>query len=139
MFKIVQTFEKNKIVLTIVPANWELNNVLWWPRYRADKLIKIADSAPDDTWFKMKCKLKRNHLFNLEVAEEELERMKCNDDTEQEEDGEIMEAVDEGSNNKNRRPRVCNTKTNFNDHLNDFNSLASSCVQVLIIYYLSMY
>jgi len=82
MFKIVQTIEKNKIVLTIVPSGWEANGILSWPRYKVDKLIKIADSQPDETWFQMKCRLKRNYLLNLEVAEEELDRMKYKDDTE---------------------------------------------------------
>nr|CAH7724162.1 unnamed protein product [Callosobruchus chinensis] len=35
----------------------------------------MADSTPEDSWFRMKCKLKRNNLMNLEAAEEEMERM----------------------------------------------------------------
>lgn len=122
MFKIVETVEKNKKNLTIVPSSWEENNVLWWPKYRADKLIQDVNSEPDPTWFKMKCRLKRSHLFNIDVAEEELERMVSKDDTEQEE----METTEIYS----KRPRVCRANTKSSGHLDDFNSMANSCMQV---------
>lgn len=84
MFKIVETVEKGSKKLTIVPSGWESNSELAWPKFRAVKLIKVADSLPEDSWFRMHCKLKRNHLFNYDVAEEELDRMLEKDDTEQE-------------------------------------------------------
>lgn len=87
MFNIVQTIEKGQKHLTIVPPRWENDGFLSWPRIGADKLVLDVNSVPneDNYWFRMPCKLKRNHLISYEIAEEELERMLENEDTEQDE------------------------------------------------------
>ncbi|KAF5302057.1 hypothetical protein FQR65_LT19132 [Abscondita terminalis] len=117
MFKIVETIEKGRRELTIVPSAWEVDGHLFWPKTKADKLIRHADSVPEYSWFRMKCKLKRNHLINYEVGEEELERMLDNDETGTEE-----ETV-------NVRKKTRKSKSEFpNRHEDDFNALATSCM-----------
>lgn len=128
MFKIVETIEKARKELTIIPSAWECNGQLFWPRLRADKLVQISDSIPEDNWFTMPCKVKRNYLINYEVAEE-LERMLNEDETEQEE---LMKVAVE----KKKRNRVVPPKRNICE--DDFNSLASAsqvryfCVSIIL-------
>lgn len=117
MFKIIQTLERGSQKLSIVPAQWELDGELAWPKSRADRLIKISDSKPDDTWFRMPCKLKRNHLINYQIAEEELDRMLEQDDTTDQEE----KTIPVGS---RKRSKVCRNKFVFNE---DFNVLAEVC------------
>ncbi|KAJ8964619.1 hypothetical protein NQ317_003846 [Molorchus minor] len=110
MFKIVQTIEKGLKQLTIVPSAWVQNNQLSWPKKGADKLIRNANSVPEENWFTMV----------YEIAEEELERMLENEDTEQEE---IMQTK--------KRPRVMLSKTKSNQ--NDFNSLADELADECLV------
>ncbi|KAF5283126.1 hypothetical protein FQR65_LT14055 [Abscondita terminalis] len=118
MFKIVQTIEKGKKQLTIVPTAWESNGILWWPKFGAERLAKIPDCVPEENWFSIKCELKRDHLLNYSTAESELERMLDYDDTESEFDGNVQRTM--------KRPRVhLPKKRNEND---DFNGLAKSCL-----------
>lgn len=117
MFKIVQTIERGLKQLTIVPSGWEYNNQLHWPKLGAEKLIRTANSLPEANWFTMACKLKRNHLFNYEIAEEELNRMLENDDTEQED---ILEVQTK------KRPSVKLPKSISSEH--NFNELANKCM-----------
>lgn len=85
MFKIVLTIEKGKKELTIIPTAWEKNGILSWPKAKVEKLIKNEKSEPEENWFHIPCKLKRNYLNSWDVAEEELSRMLHEEDTEQEE------------------------------------------------------
>lgn len=117
MFKIVQTIEKGKKEVTIVPSAWEDKGWLSWPKVRADKLVIVADSKPDNNWFMMKCKLKRNHLINYAVAEEEMERMLEKDETEQE------EVLEEEITNKK-----CRTGVPPRNQYDNFNHLAKECM-----------
>ena len=121
MFKIVETVEKGSKKLTIVPSGWESNGELSWPKFKADKLIKVADSLPEDSWFRMSCKLKRNHLLNYDIAEEELERMLEKDDTElsSQEDLDTYER-------SRKRPRVLLPKHTV-QYCENFNDLANAC------------
>ena len=67
--------------------------------------------------------LKRNHLINRDVPEEELERLLQRDETEQEYD------LKETTTRKRKRPKVIFLKLHTFDE-NDFNSLASSCLVI---------
>ncbi|XP_044756977.1 uncharacterized protein LOC123315375 [Coccinella septempunctata] len=91
MFKIVQTLERGKKELTIVPSAWEISGVLFWPKSRADKLIKI-NSMPESNWFEMPCILKRSNL-DLESADKELEKMLNQCDTEEDQNHEYSTSV----------------------------------------------
>lgn len=42
---IVQTVENGKPQLCIVPESWEMNGILFWPKNKADKLVK-SQSMP---------------------------------------------------------------------------------------------
>lgn len=119
MFKIVQTIEKGIKQLTIVPSAWVSDSQLSWPKTGADKLIQNANSSPEPNWFTMVCKLKRNHLITYKIAEEELERMLDNDDTEQEEMSELIQTK--------KRPRMV-SKNKPSQSQNDFNTLADECL-----------
>lgn len=126
MFKIVQTLEKGIKELTIVPSAWENNNVLFWPKRRADKLIKYPQSTPEEGWFSMKCTLKRCNLSCYSDAEEELENMlERDDETEQDEE--------QPKNIRKKRPRVLLPKKNI-DQENNFNYVAEDCLMVNIVY-----
>lgn len=81
MFKIVQTTERGKPQLCIVPAAWERNGTLYWPRKKAEKLVIDGSSIPGDDWFEMTCVVKRTKLKTLAAAETELEEMLECDDT----------------------------------------------------------
>lgn len=58
MWKIVETLEKGKLHLTVIPYQWEVNGKLFWPRAKSDTLINDSNSVPGEKWFEMSCKLK---------------------------------------------------------------------------------
>lgn len=72
MYKIVETIERGSKQLTVVPQAWEKHGVLFWPKMKTEKPIKIGTSIPEDSSFQMGCKLKRNRLETYETAEQEL-------------------------------------------------------------------
>ncbi|XP_049886767.1 uncharacterized protein LOC126381311 [Pectinophora gossypiella] len=83
-FKIVQTRENNRSVLTVVPSNWEKDGVLYWPRKLSDnKQIHNENSTPGTDWKPMSCRTKRV-MHSLEEANAEVERMAQISDTENE-------------------------------------------------------
>lgn len=84
-FKIVNTIEKGKSVLTTVPNEWEKDGHLYWPRInsmKADKLRRSEYSKPEEDWKITNCILKRQNLKSFDVAEFEVEKMCPNSDTE---------------------------------------------------------
>ncbi|XP_044744249.1 uncharacterized protein LOC123306345 [Coccinella septempunctata] len=70
----------------------------------------------------MPCKLKRNHLINYEIAEEELDRMSDQEETEQEES--FLEKVQ-----IRKRSRVPVSSRTDQDQNNNYNSLAKVCLE----------
>ncbi|KAL4714559.1 hypothetical protein ACJJTC_006605 [Scirpophaga incertulas] len=82
-YKIVQTIERGKTILVIVPYLWEENGNLWWPPKKTQcKLIKDEQSKPDQKeWRLMGCILKRNNIRTYQLAEAELSLMEENSDT----------------------------------------------------------
>lgn len=81
-FKIVQTFENGKSVLTVLPSAWEKAEILFWPRrLNETKLIHDDFSVPKKDWKIMRCKTKREYLSQQE-ADVEMERMGQLSDTE---------------------------------------------------------
>ena len=84
MFKIVQTLEKGRTELTIVPEQWEQCGILFWPKKFAYKFQRDPESTPESNWISLPFKLKRNFLKSYEDAEIELDRMIDGEDTEKE-------------------------------------------------------
>ncbi|XP_045473413.1 uncharacterized protein LOC123679900 [Harmonia axyridis] len=124
MFKIVETVENNRKVLTIVPTNWETNRTLSIPRRFASKLQRESDSVPEPNWITLPCKVKRSFLPSFEMAEEELDRMVDADETDR--DDRVMIPAPTPC----KRPRVSLPKkicSTINDTAN-FNYLANSCI-----------
>lgn len=119
MFKIVETTERGSQKLTIVPCQWEKNGELSWPKFKADKFIKLGDSQPEDNWFRMPCKLKRNHLLNYDIAEEEMDRMLERNDT-----------TDQEDNRPKRLLKRFKSKLNTNQCNDDFNAIANASCSV---------
>lgn len=128
MFKIVETIEKGKKQLTIVPANWENKGKLYWPKTRAEKFIEDSKSMPDDNWLELKCKVKRNYLLNKEIAEEELGRMLDTEETEQEDEDTIIPK--RSFQPLEIRKRAIPKQNIYFDHTTDFNELAEACDNV---------
>uniref|UniRef100_A0A6P7H0C8 Uncharacterized protein LOC114348760 n=1 Tax=Diabrotica virgifera virgifera TaxID=50390 RepID=A0A6P7H0C8_DIAVI len=74
-FKIVETIEAGRSVLTVVPHKWIKNKILFWPPKNVKNLIKDVNSTPDITWNKIICRIKRNYYKNRIAAETELLEM----------------------------------------------------------------
>lgn len=68
MFKIVQTRERNRTLLSIVPHLWEKDNKLYWPnageikRKDFEVLMKDGNSAPLSNWKLYPCRRKKENL-----------------------------------------------------------------------------
>lgn len=83
-FKIIQTKERGKFILSIIPDKWEQNTILHWPNRRVEELLEQESSCPDDSWLTMKCQVKRTGLISKQSAEAELANMLQESDTETE-------------------------------------------------------
>lgn len=79
-FKIVQTTENGLTKLTVVPSGWEKNGVLYWP---TSSKCDISDSSskPDSKWKQFPCQLKRTGFITYQQANEELDAMAAQSDT----------------------------------------------------------
>lgn len=122
-YKIVQTLEKGKSVLTSIPDTWENDGILMWPKKLSEKLRKNEKNYPQDDWLKSNCIVKRRNISTYEEAEQEVENMCKYSDTEQFDDTE------------NEDP--CPPKRKKRQHkiqpipfLEDFNSFAEECIPV---------
>jgi hypothetical protein len=81
-FKIVQTIEKGRSQLCIVPNLWEHKGLLRYPKKISDnKLARNENSKPQPDWRCMDCTVKRGSLSSYEQAEYELSIMLQNSDT----------------------------------------------------------
>lgn len=80
-FKIVQTIERGRPLLTAVPHEWENNGILFWPK-KHEKLRRIENSKPETNWNSINCILKRSNLPSLAQAEFEIDNMSNASDTE---------------------------------------------------------
>lgn len=117
-FKIVETMEKGKYVLTTVPKSWENQGHLRWPKLKSEKLRRDPYSTPEDNWRSMSCVVKRINIMSFEEAESELRAMSDVSDTDQD--------------TQHKPSKHKNTKT-------DFNKAAHQCfeTQALVSYYYS--
>lgn len=81
-YKIVQTVEKGKKTLVVIPSLWENEGKLWWPpRNIQFKVMKDEQSKPGNDWKLMKCILKRSNILTYQQADSELSFMEENSDT----------------------------------------------------------
>lgn len=64
-FKLVQTREKSRILLSIVPQRWEVNNKLKWPnngqvkKSEFNRMLRDENSSPGKNWMEINCRVKR--------------------------------------------------------------------------------
>lgn len=75
MFKIVQTQERGKTLLSIVPHLWEKDNNLYWPPLNIkpkelDLMLKDEHSVPLLNWTVYPCTLKRDKLTMQQALQE---------------------------------------------------------------------
>lgn len=109
-FKVVQTSERGKTLLSCVPQKWESDGILMWPRSKADKLLKAEESTPNEEWLSMTCTVKRN---NLSYHEAQLAMNLMSDYTD----------TDEDNNCSLPPPKQKGENNNFND-------IATACLEV---------
>ena len=84
-FKIIQTIEDGEMCLCVVPAGWESDGVLRWPKKSAvSKLSQDENSIPNEKWERINCVKKREFGSRAE-ADRELLRMESMSDTEADE------------------------------------------------------
>ncbi|XP_045511410.1 uncharacterized protein LOC123706270 [Colias croceus] len=82
-FKIVETVEKGKCLLFIVPSLWETNGILKWPKNCLDvrKLVMNENCLPATGWSASRCRVKRHSIPSFSEAERELGLMLERSDT----------------------------------------------------------
>lgn len=81
-FKIVQTVENGRKLLTIVPHHWEQMGTLFWPRKSTVNAQDDSDSnKPDDKAHKYRCIVKRQNLQTYDEAENILDVMQQQSDS----------------------------------------------------------
>lgn len=81
-FKIVQTIEKGKPKLSIVPHHWETAGVLFWPKSAGRNTNDDSDNnRPDKSFQHFNCVLKRSQIPSYRAAEEMVCIMQNESDT----------------------------------------------------------
>lgn len=86
-FKIVQTVEKGRPRLSIVPSVWEDGGKLFWPTEKVKnraRLVKDENSFPSPNWDILDCVVKRSNIAMYAVAQTELQNMENCTDTDNE-------------------------------------------------------
>lgn len=120
-FKIVETVEKGKSLLFIVPSLWETNGILKWPKNCLDvrKLVMNENCLPATGWSASRCRVKRHSIPSFSEAERELELMLERSDTD-DTDREIQ-----------------NSKVQFQKENVNYNALAEQlvCIFFLLHYF----
>jgi hypothetical protein len=71
-FKVVSTKEKRGIYFTVVPHQWEVDGVLWWPEHlphsSREQLLSKTATAPEEKWIQYPCFLKCSGIINFKEA-----------------------------------------------------------------------
>lgn len=88
-YKILQTQENERELLTVVPSLWETDGLVSWPPIRCDAAMKMdykkrlmdGNSVPHPDWKRIRCKLKRT-FETYEEAQKEWKTMSDKSDTE---------------------------------------------------------
>lgn len=86
-FKIVQTLEKGRPRLCIVPSIWEEDGKLFWPTENIKNRSRLArdeTSFPSPNWDILDCAVKRNDIKTYMAAEHEIQIMENHTDTDNE-------------------------------------------------------
>lgn len=87
-YKIVQTKEAGRDLLSIVPSAWVSNGFVKWPDTKCDsnakkeyrKRLMDGNSLPHEDWIEVKCRFKRE-LETYELAKKEWNSMSDKSDT----------------------------------------------------------
>lgn len=122
-YKIIQTQEKGRSVLTSIPISWENDGILFWPKKYAEKLKMNDQNTAQDNWLKSACILKRKDISTYGEAEKEIELMCNQSDTEQNDDTENEDPC-----TIKKRKKQSKIITSFYEE--DFNDLAQQCIVV---------
>ncbi|CAH0405511.1 unnamed protein product [Chilo suppressalis] len=86
-FKIVQTVEKGRPTLSIVPYVWEDDGKLFWPTEKVKNRARLArdeNSFPNPNWDILDCVVKRSNIATYAEAQNELRIMENYTDTDNE-------------------------------------------------------
>lgn len=114
-FKVVQTIERGLPYLSVVPMQWEIDGILYWPKRDLYSLRENPASVPDlKEWRAMSCTVKRRGIQSLIEAQKIEKEMSRVSDTEGDAD--------------DHQPRLPNKRKRTNANCSkadeeDFNSL----------------
>lgn len=110
-----QTIEEGEICLSVVPAGWEIDGMLHWPKKSAvSKLSKDEGSVPTSKWERINCIKKREFATRAE-AEQEMEKMEAVSDTEADELYVASPPMIKKTRRENHKKRVRNSVNDFNE------------------------
>lgn len=83
-FKIVQTVEKGKKYLSVVPHHWEVDQKLYWPtKERPNCSDDSENNKPNETFMVYQCTLKRTSIATFKEATEISDVMRLQYDTDE--------------------------------------------------------
>lgn len=66
VYSVVETFEKDTLMVTATPSSWIIDNILWWPPQRKVNEYRKKCTAPSNTWKKIIIKrVIRDNIGNI--------------------------------------------------------------------------
>ena len=84
-FSIIQTIERGKKALSVVPSGWLQHKTLFWPKKISSKkfneIVRDKNSVVHGEYVALRCTPKRFGFLTYEDAEIELEAMMLNTDS----------------------------------------------------------
>lgn len=122
-FKIVQTVEKGRPRLCIVPSIWEEDGKLFWPTEKIknrSRLVRDETSFPSPNWDILDCTVKRTNIETYMAAEHEIQIMENHTDTD----------------NETSARAYCQLQSNMNDFENIVQNLVS--IYIALVYLFSV-
>lgn len=71
-YKIVAFIRRRKnsaaMAISYIPASWESQGIMYWPRRDVEMLRRNANSLPEDDWMQYKAIVKKTNVATLEKA-----------------------------------------------------------------------
>lgn len=73
MYSVVETKEKNRLVMVAVPTSWLIGDLLFWPNHvknklELDELLNDPSSIPDMLWKSQKCSVRAGKIESYSLA-----------------------------------------------------------------------
>lgn len=74
MYSVVETKEKNRLVMVAVPTSWLIEDLLFWPKHvknklELDELLSDPSSIPDLlSWKSQKCSVRAGKIETYSLA-----------------------------------------------------------------------